>query len=152
MHRKDILETAISLTCGDRNESYGDPEVNLACAMELKRVFDHYNKGEGGDAHRESVHMTLTKIARIATGKYKPDNYVDGSAYIAIAGQVHCAAVKAELQEELTSSLRTQRCGNCKFYSPTSHTCVHEEILSWSQSNLREYDDGTNCLYFSPRV
>lgn len=88
MHRKDILETAIKATCSERDATYGEPGVNLACAMELKAVFDRYSRGSGGLAHREAIHMVLTKLSRIACGVFKEDNYVDAAAYCAIAGQV----------------------------------------------------------------
>ena len=91
IQRDAILSAAIALTTGDRNDAYGDPAINLQCAAELKAVYDKYALWDAGLAHREAIHMALTKIARIATGghNFRPDNYIDASCYPAIAGQVH---------------------------------------------------------------
>jgi hypothetical protein len=90
--RVQILNEGASLTSGERDKVYGDPAVNLRCAMELKQVYDKYAVSPEGDprhglAHHEAMHMALTKVGRIATGAYKKDNYVDGATYTAIAGE-----------------------------------------------------------------
>lgn len=89
--RQVILEAAIRHTVGERDLEYGPPSINLACAGELKAVFDKYNVGRGGAAFIEAMHMVLTKVGRVATspGTPKADTFEDGAAYFAIAGEVH---------------------------------------------------------------
>jgi len=67
----------------------------MACAGELKRVFFKYaakSPRRVGPGEHEAVDQVLSKIARIATGPIvHEDTYVDGAAYMAIAGE--CALV-----------------------------------------------------------
>lgn len=89
--RVRILNEAARLTGADRNKTYGDPGVNLACAGELKDVFWRYAKAnprEISPAEGEALDQVMTKLARLATGAAKLDNYIDGAAYFAIAGEV----------------------------------------------------------------
>lgn len=87
--RGQILETAKNLTEGDRNKAYGDPSIGLACMNELQETFRKYATSEAVDpAHLAAMNMVFTKISRIATGAYREDNYIDGAAYIAIAGEL----------------------------------------------------------------
>lgn len=89
--RETYLRTAANLTAGDRDKEYGDPMVNLNCASDLKQVFWAYAEKGGrtiSNAEREALDMVLTKLSRLACGpKCKPDTYVDGAAYFAIAGE-----------------------------------------------------------------
>lgn len=89
MDREIILKMAIAATCGDRDASYGDPSINLELAGKLKALIRQYGADKLGDAELEALDMVLTKIGRVVTGKDpKPDTYVDGAAYFAIAGQM----------------------------------------------------------------
>lgn len=89
--RQTIIEAALRHTVGDRDLEYGPPAINLACAGELKVVFDRYNQDKGGPAFIEAMHMVLTKVGRVATapGRPKDDTFEDGTAYFAIAGEVY---------------------------------------------------------------
>lgn len=91
--RQGILETASSLTSGDRNKSYGEPIDNMDLFAHLidtyltgKREVDGSNFIDV-DAVDASIIMALSKIARIAMNRGHVDNYVDGAAYMAIAGE-----------------------------------------------------------------
>jgi hypothetical protein len=85
--RLEILQTAISLTSSDRNETYGDCLTNHQAFGEL---LSWYAKWAGkldvkSEAHDAAIMQALTKIARIAVGRFHRDNYIDGAAYLAIA-------------------------------------------------------------------
>lgn len=90
--RGQILDTAKSLTTGDRNKSYGPPIDNLTTYANLCTA---YIFGKGGnendllalDAVDAAVLMVLAKVSRIAANRGHKDNYVDGAAYMAIAGE-----------------------------------------------------------------
>ena len=85
MNRKEILETAIKTVCEERQDSYGKPEDNFAIIADLW-------SGYLGDvmlkAEDVAIMMILLKIARIRTGKFKPDNYIDIAGYAACAAEV----------------------------------------------------------------
>jgi hypothetical protein len=90
--RGKILDTARVLTTGDRNKSYGPPIDNLTTYANLCTA---YIFGKGGnendllalDAVDAAVLMVLAKVSRIAANRGHKDNYVDGAAYMAIAGE-----------------------------------------------------------------
>jgi hypothetical protein len=90
--RGQILDTAKGLTTGDRNKSYGPPIDNLTTYANLCTA---YIFGKGGnendllalDAVDAAVLMVLAKVSRIAANRGHKDNYVDGAAYMAIAGE-----------------------------------------------------------------
>lgn len=89
--RQEILEKAIDLTTGDRNKTYGSPLHNLTC---MAMMVEAYLRGLGWshngaplDAVDMAVIMDLVKNSRIAMNKLHLDNYIDASAYSAIAGE-----------------------------------------------------------------
>lgn len=86
--RVRILETGAKLTSGDRDKSYGDPIKNLTLAGELKRLVRAHAARDLPAGEQEALDQVLTKIARCYTGSYHPDNYIDGAAYFAIAGEI----------------------------------------------------------------
>ena len=85
MNRKETLEAAIKTVCEDRQDSYGKPEDNFEIIAELW-------SGYLGDvllgAEDVAVMMILLKAARIRTGEYKPDNYIDIAGYAACAAEI----------------------------------------------------------------
>lgn len=91
--REQILQTAINLTTGDRNRTYGSASVNMECLAAFMRVYQGY-RGPRSDpdnfsAHDAAMFMVLSKVARIAVGSnLHTDNYIDGAAYLAIAAEV----------------------------------------------------------------
>jgi len=95
--RGDILRKAANLTEGDRNATYGDPVTNLGIQGELTSPFlrvlqnnpKFYTLPETTrHALLGAMFQVLGKIARIAAGDPKHmDNYIDGAAYLAIAGE-----------------------------------------------------------------
>lgn len=85
MNRKETLEAAIKTVCEDRQDSYGKPEDNFEIIAELW-------SGYLGDvplrAEDVAVMMILLKAARIRTGEYKSDNYIDIAGYAACAAEI----------------------------------------------------------------
>ena len=84
MNRGEILETATSYVTKDRQAQYGSPEDNFKIIAELWEVYT----GIPLSAHDVAVMMCLLKIARIASGQKKDDNYVDLAGYAACAGEI----------------------------------------------------------------
>ena len=79
--RKACLESAIEIVCKDREDTYGSPENNFSLIAELWTVYT----GKKLTAKDVAIMMALLKIARIKTGKFKADNYIDLAGYAACA-------------------------------------------------------------------
>ncbi len=99
MIRKQILEQAINLTTRDRAKTYGPPQVNLQCLADLINAYLKAQGKEGAlDAKDAAMLMVLTKASRVAVNANHDDNYIDGAAYFAIAGE--CANLKQKAPPE----------------------------------------------------
>lgn len=87
--RARLLDTAKQLTCGDRNVAYGPPYDNLSDCAVLWETYMNTKKGYSIRITAEDVAwmMVLLKMTRSFQPGYHADNYVDASAYAAIAGE-----------------------------------------------------------------
>lgn len=85
-----ILNDAANLIDGDRNVQHGDREK---CHAEIAKLWTWWT-GFQIDAHDVAMMMTLLKTARIKTGAYNRDCYVDGAGYLSIAGELRNGPVK----------------------------------------------------------
>lgn len=85
MNRKEILNAAIKTVCEERQDSYGKPENNFAI---IAHLWSGYLGGVVLKAEDVAIMMILLKLARIRTGKFKPDNYIDIAGYAACAAEV----------------------------------------------------------------
>lgn len=100
--REQILLSARDLTCGERNDAYNDPRVNMMAFEELlewaQKWKRHclYNTANGA-GHDAAMVMVYAKLARIVVGAAKEDNYIDAAAYLAMAFE--CQERKDEVQE-----------------------------------------------------
>lgn len=98
MNRKEILEAATKCVCGDREQDYGSPENNFRTIAEL---WTAYIKGKcvarsvDVDIFPEDIAamLALLKIARIASGHAKEDNWVDLAGYAACGGETESGGV-----------------------------------------------------------
>lgn len=93
MTREEILVAARQCVCGDRDQDYGDPETSFETIAALwepyireKCVSPDVNVCITG-ADVEAM-MALFKIARIATGHGKADNWIDLAGYAACGGEL----------------------------------------------------------------
>ena len=89
MKREEILDAAKRCVCGDREQDYGSPERNFevianlwadylqACGVEIDFL-------EPKDV---AAMLALLKIARIASGHAKEDNWIDLAGYAAGGGE-----------------------------------------------------------------
>ena len=93
MTRKEILDTAEKTVCTDRNEIYGGPENSFQMIGDLWARYIR-EKCVGPDtvvdigADDVAALMALFKIARIATGRYHADNWIDLAGYAACGGEI----------------------------------------------------------------
>jgi hypothetical protein len=84
MTRNEILDTAKKCVSGDREQDYGSPENNF------NRIADLWTAYLGYPVNAKDVAcmLALLKIARIASGHAKADNWVDLAGYAACGGEI----------------------------------------------------------------
>ena len=84
MTRSDILQQAEKIVCGDRDRQYGSPEDSFRTIAELWTSYLRLQIR----AEDVAAMMELMKLARIARGKAKADNWVDLAGYAACGGEI----------------------------------------------------------------
>jgi hypothetical protein len=82
--RKEILQTAIELTLGDRDKNYGTPLVNHQRIAAIWSVI----LGVEVTPSQVALCMVGVKISRIIQTPDHLDSFIDGAAYLAIAGEI----------------------------------------------------------------
>lgn len=97
--RKEILKQATDTVCTDREGQYGSPEDNFRRIADL---WTTYCGGYSFEPKDVAMMMSLLKIARIATGKHKDDNYIDLAGYAACGAELGSleTAHKADAETE----------------------------------------------------
>lgn len=94
LSRAEILEAAKKCVCQDRNDQYGDPEDSFNLIAKFWSDYlcmtyfgddEEYPIVEAKDV---AAMMALLKIARIAGGSAKADNWVDLCGYGACGGEL----------------------------------------------------------------
>jgi hypothetical protein len=88
MNRAEILQTADKYVSNDREAQYGSPEENFTVVGDLWNTYLGSRISQGIDAEDVAVMLSLLKIARIASGQTKDDNYIDACGYLALAGEI----------------------------------------------------------------
>lgn len=83
MIRKQILENAIRTVCQDRKDRYGEVENNFKLIADLWSAY----LGAAVSAVDVAMMMGMLKMARIKTGKYTQDNFVDLAGYAACGAE-----------------------------------------------------------------
>lgn len=91
MKRTEILDTAKRCVCGDREQDYGSPENSFNTIADLWNTYiraaSDIQAIELG-AKDVAAMLALLKIARIASGHAKEDNWVDLAGYAACGGEI----------------------------------------------------------------
>lgn len=82
--RKKILDEAIRLTHGDRDKNYGTPLVNHQRIAAIWSVI----LGKEITPSQVALCMAGVKIARLVETPDHLDSFIDGAAYLAIAGEI----------------------------------------------------------------
>ena len=88
MDRKQILAEAEQCICRDRESEYGKPENNFVKIATFWNVYLQGRIIQDLDAEDVAILMSLLKIARITTGTFKADSYIDAVGYLALAGEI----------------------------------------------------------------
>ena len=91
MKRADIIKEVSKCVTAERNGAYGEPEDNFRAIAEFWNV---YLSARGIVTDKEisptdiAIMMGLLKIARVATGEAKLDNFIDLAGYAVCGGEV----------------------------------------------------------------
>lgn len=90
--RETILDAAKSIITGEREKQYGHPEDNFKVIARFWEVYlSERCVGSGGitiNPEDVAIMMTFLKIARIMSGNYKEDSFIDACGYLALAGEM----------------------------------------------------------------
>ncbi len=96
MTRKEILDTAAKCVSGDREQDYGSPERNFERIAEFWQTYLR-DKAVAPNtdltilSEDVAAMLALLKIARIASGHAKADNWIDLAGYAACGGEIEGA-------------------------------------------------------------
>ena len=90
MNREEILSTAIQYSTKDRAATHGNAEDNFDNVADLWSWWLHGREIYAINGFDVGIMMALFKIARIKGNIGYLDNYVDGAAYLALAGEIAC--------------------------------------------------------------
>lgn len=91
--RADILDGAKKCVCEDRESQYGSPEDSFGLIAELwEPIIRERCVSPGADVcvtgDTVALLMNQLKVARIASGRFKADSYIDACGYLACAGEI----------------------------------------------------------------
>lgn len=89
--RTSILNNAKNMVNGEREADYGTPENNFATIAALWGDYLHarnFGLDMIIDAKDVAALLVLLKVARIASGHAKNDNWVDIAGYAACGGEI----------------------------------------------------------------
>lgn len=90
MTRPEILDKAKACVVGDREQDYGSPESNFGRIANLWTAFLNITI----TPVEVAAMLALLKIARIASGHAKEDNWIDLAGYAACGGELEALGVK----------------------------------------------------------
>lgn len=98
--RVDLCITASKMISETKEASYGPPTRNLNCAGELMKVVIQYGGSELPPGVFACLMMDQIKTARIVTGEFTRDTYLDKIGYTALAGELHSAEYEYDAFED----------------------------------------------------
>lgn len=133
--RKETLKQATDAVCTDREGQYGSPEDNFRRIADL---WTTYCGGYSFEPKDVAMMMSLLKIARIATGKHKDDNYIDLAGYAACGAEL--GSLEPREPDTLPDEVLVCIVGDEMIYNSADTTSDKEYIkrLSQTVSNLTE--------------
>ena len=103
MNREQILEAARKCVCGEREKDYGEAENSFTviadfCGTYLEEKCVSPETDVCLNPEDVAAMMALLKIARIATGHGKNDNWIDLAGYAACGGEIQSMCIEEEGQ------------------------------------------------------
>ena len=96
--RKELLDKASSIVNGVRDQAYGSPEDSFRCIGQMWNAYLGRRLQKKLAPSDVAAMMGLLKIARISTGIYSEDSWIDLAGYAACGGE--CASYEYEDKED----------------------------------------------------
>ena len=158
MTRAEILEKAKEIVTKDREDIYGKPEDNFQLIGNLWEAYKVARDGYIVPFRKQdvAVMMILMKVARIATGKPKADNWIDICGYSSCGGEIETeqetpfvppteASVRKGI-DILKEIFTGDDCDNCKHCEKMSdeEPCAN---CSDDSDAFEEYHSCENCKH-----
>lgn len=147
MNREECLKQAKKCVCTDKNETYGKPEDNFDFIAKLWG--DYLGSDYLIDAKDVAVMMMLLKVARIATGKHNPDNYIDIAGYAACGCEIgdNKRQTKPKLRQVAPTCAGADSDGvtNQDFYADEIESNGGIEKLAMSKGVIGRCSDDIRC-------
>lgn len=124
MTRKEILESARKCVCGDREQDYGSPERNFQriAMMWSDYLWDAYKSTKQLTPTDVAAMLALLKIARIASGHAKADNWIDLAGYAACGGELEAEQDAPEKEVDFAA---------CAYPLDHTDTVMHCTVLEY---------------------
>lgn len=91
MTRLDCLKAADKCVNGNREQDYGTPESNFKTIAQMWNAYLHALNKPDLEPHDVAAMMSMLKIARIASGHSKDDNWIDLAGYAACGAELNTA-------------------------------------------------------------
>ena len=88
MTRHDILMKSDEIVNGSREQDYGSPENNFKTISIMWNAYIKSVKRDHLEPYDVAAMLGLLKIARIAGGHNKEDNWIDLAGYAACGGEL----------------------------------------------------------------
>lgn len=108
MKREDVLNAAAKCVNGERQQDYGTPERNFEIIAAFWNAYllgaEEVTQAKRISAKDVAAMLGLLKIARIATGHGKADNWIDLAGYAACGGEIQTSENTASIDEERNDS------------------------------------------------
>lgn len=89
--RAEILNKAIECVCGNREADYGSPERSFQAIADFWSAYLSNRNEEDSTLIQPkdvAVMMVLFKMARLTTGRFTEDSWVDAAGYCACGGGI----------------------------------------------------------------
>lgn len=90
MTRTELLETARKTVCGEREQDYGSPENSF---QRIAEFWGTYLNQQITPVDVAAM-MALLKLARVAEGHGKADNWVDLAGYAACGAEIESSGAQ----------------------------------------------------------
>ncbi len=88
MKASEITKAAMDLVGGDRARTHGDKTRNHQIISDFWEAWVKNRPPGPLDAHDVANMMELLKVGRRLCGSFNLDDYIDGSGYAAVAGEI----------------------------------------------------------------
>jgi len=108
MKREEVLDEAMRIVSGDRENTYGGPEDSF---NRIAALWNAYLQERGGHLAPLSpvdvaIMMALLKIARLSAAPTHKDSWVDLAGYAACGGEIaSCNEMSEEYVEQVDAAI-----------------------------------------------